>query len=309
MNRHNGPDLHFSTRSLVPFSLFLLLISCLLWGCEKTIKFNLDSAAPKLVVDAQIENGQPPVVILTNSLDYFSSINASIVNNLFVHDAAITLTDGNRTHRLREYAVPVAPGFFFYFYANDSANLGTAITGTFNTTYTLRIDTGGTEYLATTTIPILAKRPDSLWWKPAPFATDSNQVTVWVHSSDPPGLGNYVRYYTRRNSEPFLPGENSVFDDQVIDGTSYSVPVEPGIDRNNRVPRDSTLFRKGDTVTIKLANIDRNTFRFWNTWEFAQQSIGNPFAQPGMVIGNVSNGALGAFCGYAADYRTLIIPR
>jgi hypothetical protein len=42
--------------------------------------------------------------------------------------------------------------------------------------------------------------------------------------------------------------------------------------------------------------------------EFAYQSIGNPFASPNKVLGNVSNGALGAFCGYAAFYKTIIIP-
>jgi hypothetical protein len=75
------------------------------------------------------------------------------------------------------------------------------------------------------------------------------------------------------------------------------------------VPRDSVQFRRGDTVSFKLSNIDRNTYRFWNTWEFSIQSIGNPFAQPGVVVGNISNGALGAFCGYASDSKTLVIPR
>jgi len=42
---------------------------------------------------------------------------------------------------------------------------------------------------------------------------------------------------------------------------------------------------------------------------FNLQSVGNPFSSPGKVIGNISNNALGAFCGYAAQYRTLIIPK
>ena len=133
---------------------------------------------------------------------------------------------------------------------------------------------------------------------------------MMVKTTDPPGLGNYIRYFTRKNREPFLPGEASVFDDAVIDGVTYELRVDPGIDRNNRVPYDSNYFKKrGDTVTLKLCNIEKPTFTFWNTWEFAYQSIGNPFAQPNKVIGNISNGALGAFCGYAAWYKTLIIPR
>jgi hypothetical protein len=43
--------------------------------------------------------------------------------------------------------------------------------------------------------------------------------------------------------------------------------------------------------------------------EFAYQSIGNPFASPNKVLGNISNGALGAFTGYAAFYKTIIIPQ
>ena len=51
----------------------------------------------------------------------------------------------------------------------------------------------------------------------------------------------------------------------------------------------------GDTVTFKFCNIDKATYTFWSSWEFAYQSIGNPFAQPNKVVGNISNGALGAF--------------
>ncbi|MBC7423514.1 MAG: DUF4249 family protein, partial [Ferruginibacter sp.] len=105
------------------------------------------------------------------------------------------------------------------------------------------------------------------------------------------------------------PGENSVFDDQVIDGTTYQIQLQPGIDRNVHVPFDSNYFKKGDTVTVKLCNIDKSTFKFWSTWEYAFQSIGNPFAQPNKVLGNISNGALGDFYGYAAYYKTLVVPK
>ena len=100
-----------------------------------------------------------------------------------------------------------------------------------------------------------------------------------------------------------------VFDDQIIDGTTYEVQISPGIDRNMKVVNDSNYFKRGDTLTIKLCNIDKATFTFWSSWEFAFQSIGNPFAQPNKVLGNINNGALGAFYGYAADYKSLIVPK
>jgi len=124
--------------------------------------------------------------------------------------------------------------------------------------------------------------------------------------TDPPGLGNYVRYFTKKNSGIFLPGFNSVFNDEVVENTTYQGQVDPGVDRNNPPERGENFFVKGDTVTFKLSNIDKATYKFWNTWEFEQQSIGNPFSQPGKVIGNISNGALGAFCGYANWFGTLI---
>ena len=43
--------------------------------------------------------------------------------------------------------------------------------------------------------------------------------------------------------------------------------------------------------------------------EFSYQSLGNPFSSPGSVLGNISNDGLGSFCGYAVQYKTLIIPK
>lgn len=285
--------------------LLLLFLS----GCEKTINFNLKQKAPVLVVDASIENNLPPNVILSNSLNYFDNIDTVLLNNLFVHNADVYMSNGTVTHKLKEYAVPIpTSGVTLYRYSIDSADLTTAFLGQLNTTYSLKIVIQGKEYNASTTIPLIAKKPDSLWWKKAPLQEDTTRVILMVKATDPPGLGNYVRYFTKRNQEPFYPGLNSVFDDQVIDGTTYELEVQPGVDRNFPGSIEDNFFNRGDTITMKLCNIDRPAYNFWNTWEFTSQSIGNPFAAPGKIIGNISNGALGAFYGYGAFYRTLIVP-
>lgn len=61
---------------------------------------------------------------------------------------------------------------------------------------------------------------------PPPFSKDTNKVIVLTRITDPPGLGNSVRYYTKKNSGPFLPGEGSVYDDQFMDGTTYELADE-----------------------------------------------------------------------------------
>jgi len=128
--------------------------------------------------------------------------------------------------------------------------------------------------------------------------------------TDPKGYGNYLRYFTKVNSERYLPGALSVFDDDLTDGTTYDFQIDQGIDRNNRPKEDDYgYFKRGDTVTVKLANIDKGTYDFWRTLEFAYQSVGNPFSSPVKVLSNVSNGALGAFCGYGVQYKSIVIPK
>jgi len=278
-------------------------------ACEKDINFDLKNAEDLLVVDANIENGRPPVVILTKSLDFFTTLDPAVLLNSFVRNAEVTISNGVLTHKLKEYSIHLDNGTIVYTYSIDSANLATAFVGEFNKQYILNISAEGKSYTSSTTIPPLAKKPDSMWWKPATYTDDTNNVILMVKTTDPPGLGNYIRYFTKKNSETFLPGENSVFDDQVIDNSTYELEVDPGTNRNAPIPSDSNFFKRGDTVTLKLCNIDKATYTFWTTWEFAYQSIGNPFAQPNKVIGNISNGALGCFYGYAAFYKTLAIPK
>ena len=287
--------------------IFLFILSTLLFSCEKNIDFDLKYAEPVLVVDAQIENGQAPTVALSRSLSFFSTISIEILANSFVRNAEVTMSNGTLTHQLKEYTVPLGNGYSIYYYSIDSANLATAFIGEFNKQYNLTIKVDGQVYTAKTTIPALTKIFDSLWTKAPPPNVDTSKRILMTRAIDPPGLGNYVRYFTKKNSDRFLPGLNSVFPDEVVDGTTYQGQVDPGIDRNLPLPTgDERFFARGDTISFKLSNIDKATFTFWNTWEFNQQSIGNPFSQPGKVIGNISNGALGAFCGYASQVATVI---
>ena len=284
----------------------LVLAVIFLAACEKDVTLKLDDAVPLLVVDGQIEDGQPPIIVLTKSLGYFSKIDPQTLAGTFVRNAEVYISNGSTTHKLKEYSTPLAPGFTAYFYSNDALNPSTAFLGQLNKTYSLRVVAEGKEYTSTTFIPTNAITLDSIYTRPAPLNPDTFKRTLQLKSTDPPGLGNFGRYFTKKNSGPFLPGENSVFDDQVIDGSTFTVQLPQGIDRNNPPKADSSFFKRGDTITLKYCNIPQSAYVFWSTWEFAFQGIGNPFSQPNKVLGNISNGALGAFCGYAVKYRTII---
>jgi hypothetical protein len=289
------------------------LIICslvLLSSCEKVISFTPDNVEPVVVVEASIEDGQPPVVILSKSLNYFSEITPELLASSFVNNAEIDVSNGTLTHRLKEYSITTPDGFTLYYYSIDSSNLGTAFVGQLASNYTLRINTGGKEYTASTTIPALTKTIDSLWWQESINNPDTTQVLLMGRASDPPGFGNYIRYFTSVNGEPFYPGLNSVFDDQIVDGKTYSVQVERGVDRNEEIDFDTySYFNRGDSVTVKFTNIDKATFDFWRTMEYSYSSIGNPFSSPTKVISNIKGGGLGYFGGYATQYISLVIPK
>jgi hypothetical protein len=294
--------------------LFLTVAVALLLACEKEIKLDVQNQPAKLVVDASIENGTAPFVALSSSLNYFSSISAEELSGSFVHDAVVTVSDGSKTVHLKEYSITDTSGFTVYYYTVDSTDLSAIMIGDFEKQYTLNITTkDGENYTSVTTIPALTKKCDSLWWKPVPFTDDTTLCALVLTVTDPPGLGNYVRYFTKVNSGRFLPGLNSVFDDQVVDGITVTLQFDAGWDKNSlenpATTDDYGFVRRGDTVTLKYCNIDKASYIFWSTWEFAWQSYGNPFSSPGKVLGNVSNGALGAFSGYAVQYKTIIIPK
>ncbi|UAY50719.1 DUF4249 family protein [Ferruginibacter albus] len=287
---------------------FVAIAAFILSSCEKDINLNLNNVNGVLVVDASIENDKPPVVVLTKSFSFFSSITPQLLDSAFVHNAVVTISNGVDTQQLKEYSVPIVNNYNYFYYTIDSNNVN-AFKGQLNTAYSLTVTTEGQTYTSSTTIPAFGEILDSMWWKKMPYNDDTTAILLSGKFTDPKGLGDYCRYFTKTNNGGFLPGYNSVFNDQVIDGTTYSFQIDPGVDRNNPIPLDSNYFKRGDTITVKLADIDKSTYTFWNTWEFAYRSIGNPFAQPNKVIGNISNGALGAFYGYAADYKTLIVPK
>ena len=287
----------------------VVTMSFIITGCEKAITFTLENSEPKLVVEATIENGQPPIVVLSQSLNYFSTIDPQLLASSFVHSADVYVSNGSRTHKLKEYSYSVTNDYKVYYYSIDSSNLASAFAGELKKQYSLRIVNQSKEYVATTTIPNITKNVDSLWWKQAPANNDTNKVVAVVRVTDPPGFGDYVRYFTKRNREPYYPPMTSAFDDLVIDGTTYELQVDPGINRNIERTEEEHFFNKGDTVTFKLCNVDKTTFDFWRTMEYSYSSIGNPFATPVKVLGNISNGALGYFGGYAAQYHSLVIPR
>lgn len=277
--------------------LFLSLI--FLSSCEKTVSFQLNNAeTKKLVVDGQIETGKNPIVFLTNAIGVTEPLNFNTVINSIARGAIVEVSDPNRTIQLIEQnnAYQVAP--------QDSSFVG--IPGQ---VYKLKIQYLGKVYEASTKIPKV-KGLDSMWAikRPITIGPDSNDVTIFARYTDPDSLGNFVRYFTKRNNEPFFTGRNSVYNDEVINGSGIDVRIERGYDKiNDTATNLFSNFKIGDTVQVKWCAIEKSVYNFWNTLEFSTNSVGNPFSSPSAIMSNISNGALGVWAGYGSSFKTIIV--
>jgi len=287
---------------------FIFIIS-LFSSCEKEVHITLDSGPPTLVVEGQIENGQWPYVILSNSIGFFSKIDLSTFQNSFVHGAKITVADGTTSIVLREYSVDTSGGNKLYVYTIDSADKTSFnFKGEINKFYSLKIEYNGQTYTSLTKIPAPITI-DSLTAKP-PTVIDTkypDEMQVFIHFKDPDTTGNFARYFTNKNHEGYFQGD--AFSDVIANGVYENLRIRPGY---NPINPDSTAlnnFYKGDTISVKWSSIDNGVYTFLNTLAFARNAIGNPFATPINAKSNVSNGALGYWAGYGSSISTIIIPK
>ncbi len=290
------------------FRIFIVLFVVTLVSCQKEVHLNLSTTPPQLVVQGAIENSQPPYVLLTTTIGFFSSIDLSTLQNSFVHGAAITISDGSRTVALKEYTIDTAGGNKFYIYSVDTTNISNFMVGEMGKIYYLSVTSNGVTYTAQTKIPY-PKGLDSLWFG-APVltrgTTPASALELFGNYTDPDTLGNYVRYFTSRNHDLYYPG--GIYSDEIVNGkTIKSVDLFAGYNNSAKAQVDSVIyFYPGDTVSLKWCEIDKGVYDFWNTYQFSLQSGANPFSAPINIKSNISNGALGVWAGYGAIYYNVV---
>ena len=112
------------TLPLVRIMKYLLLFfACLSFiSCEKAVEFDLDEPEPKLVVEATIETGGLPTVILTRSQNYFAQITPDILASSFVQNADVYMSNGIVTNKFMLNSFTLPNGSNFYYYRPDPSN-------------------------------------------------------------------------------------------------------------------------------------------------------------------------------------------
>ena len=91
--------------------LYYLIAIILFSSCERTIDLKVNNQPAKLVVDAKHRKQWTPLVVLSTSLNYFSTITPEELSASFVHNAIVTVSDGTKTVQLNEISYTDSSGY------------------------------------------------------------------------------------------------------------------------------------------------------------------------------------------------------
>ena len=333
--------MQFNGRIIKKYGPFIIAV--ILTSCSKVVQVKIPANSQQVVVDGSIENGVPPLVLLSKSQRFFGTTNLNDLGAYFIHGAKVTVkgSDGTQTQLAeiclgdlnlpasQQQQVLSALGYTTV----DSANALNICAYTVSDIVTYYL-TGNCSYVgrervtyaldimspplyagqhdsihvtSSTSIPA-AVGLDSLTIKPDPNVSYNDSfAAVFANITVPDTFGNFIRYLTKENSQPYYPPlGGSVYDDKLFVGLTFSLPLERGQSPNAKFDINTdTYFRRGDTVTVKWSSIDANTYNFFYTLE--NDGGGSPFSSPVKVTGNITNG-LGCWAGYGTKYYSIIVP-
>jgi Domain of unknown function (DUF4249) len=244
-----------------------------LFGCQKVININLNSASPAIVIEGNINNQPGPYTVTVNQTVNFSQ------NNTFppVTGAFITIADNAGT---TDTLVESPPGIY----------TTTKINGVEGRTYTLKVESDGQTYTATSTMP-QAVTFDTLGLIERIGFRDTN-LYAEAGFKDPGNETNYYRFLEAINYA--IQSRIFVLDDEYSNGRYI----------NYTLRSDSSL-TPGENVIVEMECIDQGTYQYFSTFN---EATGATNLTPANPVSNFSNNALGYFSAHTSQYKALIVP-
>jgi len=272
---------------------FIALISILIMlaGCTETIDLELETVSRRLVVDGLVmSNQQYHYVRLTESVPFLSDSTSPAVSG-----ATVFLTDGDMTEQFFES--DEYPGV----YISSGSIVGQSGKSYFLTITDVDIDTDGKEeeYTAYCYMPPVTS-PDSI----RVVYDDSWDVwKVLLYAKDNLETEDYYLFRLFKNGTLISDqlGEFSVVSDQFfVDGVADGIWIQSIASGN-----DQEVFKEGDVLTLQMCGITEEYYQFIKAVQEENQFRYPLFSgPPANAEGNVSNGGLGFFAAFSAQYAS-----
>lgn len=244
------------TRQSLILSSLLLLIS----SCEEKMDLDLNKAAARVVIDAQLSDASSVQRIrVSRSVGFDDPVNSSGIK-----DATILVKDNQNRSYSFQYE---KDGYYIHRNFKPVAGM----------TYTLHVTVQKQQYSSTSQMPSYV----------AVDSTGSLEKTlagetfffVTLTFKDPAKVSNYYLYTISINGGPFrfASAESDQFND--------------GLNVTHYISDLATNLSPGDEVTVRRYCVDEKTYRYWN--EYQHNNLSN--AAPSNPRSNISNNALGYF--------------
>lgn len=290
----------------IKFFIISIILSLLLFACEKNISVDLPPHDPKIVVEGYIEQGKVAKVILTKNVSYFDEVSQNTLLEMLIPDAKVTVSDGKNIDTLK---FKVGSEYPYAYY------IGKNIIGEVGKTYSLKIEKGDTLITSKTEIP------EPIQLDSVKFIKEENYDSlgyIWVYYNDPIELGNFYKGFFKviDESKVFIHPNSMLIDDRLINGQEVQYvyykakepsQISPDDDEEDTEDETRFMFKVGQNVIIKFCTIDLDNFNFWKTYRQVKNASGNPFSSPGTIKSNIKGEGLGTWGGYGIYQDTIFI--
>lgn len=242
--------------------ILMLSVGLFLTGCEDVITVDLDTASPRLVIDASIDwkkntAGNEQKIVLSTTTGYYSPEFPS------VSGAIITVTNPSDT----VFEFVETPGTGQYICSNFLPVIGQ--------TYNLKIVLNGETYTASETFTAVPEIEANIDQNNEGGMTGDEIEITFYYKDDASQANSYLNSVT----QPYTPfPELEVEDDEHTNGNlmqeSYS----------------HEDFKAGDQIIIKLYGISKSYYNYMYRLILASGNDGSPFpTTPSAVRGNIVN--------------------
>lgn len=289
MFKQQSYSTHHCTMLLRFLPVVLLLLTT---ACQADIMAPVRS---ELVVEGWIENGKPPIVVLTQTIPVSEEEQTmGDLGKYLVRWAKVTVSDGEKEVVLTgRYDDRYFPPFLY-----TTGNL----MGEVGKTYRLTVEYNDFYATAETSIPSVPKVEKYTLTR----NTDNDSLYhLKALLYDPPHERNYYQFFTQTNAENrhFVVAFMGTIDDALINERT-EVPIYRGhqLKEVNYTP----YFYLNEPVGVKCVQMDETAFRFWSAYMEAQSMNGNMFLTTFRNLPTNIQGGIGYWCGYGSTTKLLV---